>query len=84
MKNYLPQHDHDGDMRRLAHDLRNSMSVVYANMQLLEIYLEREGVLKEKQIIASVLREIRKMNSRITEAANELSKEDELLKKPSD
>lgn len=71
-------------MRHLAHALRNSMSVVYANLQLLEIYLERDGVLKERQIIDKVLREIRKMNSRITEAANEPSNEEELLKKPSD
>jgi len=74
MKKYLQQEDHDGDMRRFAHNLRNSMSVIYGNTQILEEYLGKKEMKKELKMIDKILHEIRKMNSLIAEELNESEK----------
>lgn len=52
----------DDDLKILAHDLRNSMTVMYSYMQVLELSLTNLKLEKEVKIVKDVIAEIREMN----------------------
>jgi len=66
----LPTNKQEYNLERLSHDLLNTMSVIYANMQLLEIYLTKLGLEKEVTIAKTVIHEVKKMNFLISEGMN--------------
>jgi signal transduction histidine kinase len=64
------QHSSSGT-GRLAHDLRNSLSVIYSYVQLLELSLTKLQLEKEVRISQVIAREVKKMNVMISESAGE-------------
>ena len=57
----------DEHLSKLAHDLRNVISVVYLNIQVLELRLGKLDLKKETEIAAEIKSEIQKLNLLITE-----------------
>lgn len=55
------------DLAQLAHDLRNVLSVIYSNAQLLELLLEKTGSSEERQIARTVIESAENMNALIDE-----------------
>jgi len=55
------------DLAQLGHDLRNVLSVIYSNAQLLELLLEKAGLEGERQIAQTVIESAEDMNTLIDE-----------------
>jgi signal transduction histidine kinase len=55
------------DFAQLGHDLRNVLSVIYSNAQLLELLLERAGMEEEREVAHTVVESAEDMNTIINE-----------------
>lgn len=55
------------DLAQLGHDLRNVLSVIYSNAQLLELLLDKAGLHDEQQIAKTVVSSAEDMNTLIEE-----------------
>lgn len=55
------------ELAQLGHDLRNILSVIYSNAQLLELLLEKAGLHDERQIAKTVIESAEDMNTLIGE-----------------
>lgn len=65
----------DEQLNTLAHDLRNVISVVYLNIQALELRLSKLDMKKETEIATEIKSEIQKMNLLISERMESLGVE---------
>jgi K+-sensing histidine kinase KdpD len=67
MDNLRKQQSQHSDLRPLAHDLLNIMTVMYCYMQVLELSLTNLKLEKEKKIAENIIKEMQKINSLISE-----------------
>lgn len=58
------------DRRRVAHDVRNSLSVIYSYAQLLEMSLGELKLKKDSKLAQTMVEEIRKLNILIAHMLN--------------
>ncbi len=55
------------DSAQVGHDLRNALSVIYSNAQLLELLLEKAGMKEEREIAHAVVESAEQMNTIIND-----------------
>lgn len=62
------------ELHQFAHDLRNVLSVIHSNAQILELTLAQPGLGKEQKIAEAIGRSARKMDTMIAERIDVLGK----------